>query len=130
MATHLGLGQALRVMRSDVSRSGVGNWRKETLVDIIVSLAFATRAIPGVQEHLEAAHKIALASPAHGGGIEAAIKHLNGVAPQPNNTTVDYLGDENPNMGVEDGKSDDSAGPSASGTTCHGDVDDTSSRTL
>ncbi len=129
MATHLGLGQALRVMRSDVSRNGVGNWRKETLVDIIVSLAFATRAIPGVQEHLEAAHKIALASPAHGGGIEAAMKHLNGVVPQLNNATVDYPGDKDPNMGVDDRKSEDSAGPSASGTTCDTDVVDTSSRT-
>ncbi len=102
MATHLGLGQALRVMRSDVSRSGVGNWRKETLVDIVMSLAFTTRAIPGVQEHLEAAHKLALASPAHGGGIDAAIKHLRGVVPRPVSTAAGCLGDEDPNVVAED----------------------------
>ncbi len=83
MATHLGLGQGLRVMKNEITRSGLGSLRKESLVDMIVSLSFAVRAIPGVQKHLEEAHKITIASPAHGGGVEAAMAYLNGVVCQP-----------------------------------------------
>lgn len=79
MATHLGLGKALRVMRGEFSRSSVLSWRKESIVDVVVSFAMTTRAIPGVQGHLEAAHSVALKSPSNGGGIEAAITQLSKV---------------------------------------------------
>ncbi len=76
MATYLGLGQALKVMRSDISRGGLHGWKKDSLVDALVSLAFAARAIPGILGHLEAACDLARASPSHGGGIDAAIRQL------------------------------------------------------
>ncbi len=66
-------------MRNDITRPSVHNWRKDTLVDVVMSLAFATRAIPGVQGHLEAACSVARASPSNGGGIEAAMQQLKGV---------------------------------------------------
>lgn len=61
----------------------MGNWRKETLVDVAISLAFAARAIPGVLDHLEAAHTLSVASPACGGGMEAAITQLKSVVLKP-----------------------------------------------
>ncbi len=86
MATHLGLGQGLRVMRDELTRSSLGNLRKESLVDVVISLAFTTRSIPGVRDHLQAAHKLACTSPAHGGGMEAALRQLSeivGIDPVP-----------------------------------------------
>ncbi len=41
-----------------------------------MSLAIAAKVIPGMQELLEASHTIAMASPANGGGIKAAVTHL------------------------------------------------------
>ncbi len=49
------------------------------LVDTLMSLALSTGAIPGVQQHLEAAHKLAVASPANGGGVQAAMEMLKSV---------------------------------------------------
>ncbi len=94
MATHLGLGQGLRVMKNDITRTGVGSLRKENLVDIIMSLSFAVRAIPGVQKHLEEAHKITIASPACGGGVDAAMAYLKGVVCQPVPTAESTSPDE------------------------------------
>ncbi len=88
MATHLGLGRGLQVMKGDIPRSSVGNWRKDTLVDVVMSLAIATKAIPGMQEHLEGAHRIALASPANGGGIEAAMRQLKEAVLHPNSSEI------------------------------------------
>ncbi len=82
MATHLGLAQALRVMRDETTRSGLDKWRKESLVDTIMSLAFTARAIPGVLHDLEAAHTLSIASPSKGGGMEAAIEQLSKVVRQ------------------------------------------------
>ncbi len=70
-------------MKNVTCRSGVDKLRKERLVDIIMSLAFTARAIPGVQDHLQAAYTIALKSPACGGGMDAALRHLNGLGCHP-----------------------------------------------
>ncbi len=69
-------------MKNEVTRSALGSLRKEALVDIVVSLSFAVRAIPAVQKHLEEAHKITIASPACGGGVEAAMTYLSSVVCQ------------------------------------------------
>ncbi len=88
MATHLGLGKAIRVMRNEITRSSLDKLRKESLVDMIVSLAFTTRAIPGVQGHLETAHALSCTSPSNGGGMEAVIRQLKDVCPNPTEATV------------------------------------------
>ncbi len=76
MATHCGLGRAIRVLKGETSRSTLLGWRKEVIVDVLMSLAIPAGAIPGLQQHLEAAHRLAVASPANGGGMEAAMAHL------------------------------------------------------
>lgn len=90
MATHLGLGQGIRVMRQEITRSTIANWRKDSLVDVIMSFTMAAGSIPGVRGHLEAAHAVALKSPANGGGVDAAIKLLRTVTLQsePSPTTI------------------------------------------
>ncbi len=122
MATHLGLGKALRVMKNDATRSCVGNLKKDQLVDIIMSLAFTARAIPGVQSHLEAAHRIALASPAQGGGMEAALLHLKGVVWQSDPTTASQDGDED----GDDGDSDTNVQTSTGGDALDATEEDSS----
>ncbi len=84
MATFCGLGQGIKVLKGDISRSTLAGWRKEVLVDALMSLALSSGAIPGVQKHLEAAHKLSIASPANGGGMEAARTYLKGVELQSN----------------------------------------------
>ncbi len=84
MATHCGLAQAIKVLKQDVSRSALQGWRKEAIVDAFISLARCAGAVPGLQQHLESAHKLAVASPAKGGGMEAAMGHLRAIGQQPN----------------------------------------------
>ncbi len=72
------------MLNGDFSRSAIQGWRKEVVVDALMSLAMCTGAIPGLQGHLEAAHKLAVASPAQGGGVEAAMLQLKGLGQQPN----------------------------------------------
>ncbi len=45
-------------------------------MDALMSLASPAGATPGLHQHLEAAHRLAVAAPANGGGMEAAIAHL------------------------------------------------------
>ncbi len=64
------------MLKGDTSRCTVQGWRKEAIVDAFISLARCSGAIPGIQQHLQAAHKLAVASPAQGGGMEAAMRQL------------------------------------------------------
>lgn len=74
-------------MRGEISRSGIHNWKKDRLVDVVMSLSIATGAIPGIRGHLEAAHAVAVASPANGGGIEAAMLQLRNLVLHPDPTS-------------------------------------------
>ncbi len=113
MATHLGLGQGLKVLRGDISRSFVHSWRKDLLVDVVMSLALTTGAIPGIREHLEAAHKLALASPSNGGGMDAAMVHLKSAAWRADEPTTPLCEDDR-DLAVDNGEVDNSgSGPTA-----------------
>lgn len=105
MATHCGLGQAIRVQKTEITRGTLAGWRKEVLVDVLMSLAMATGAIPGIQQHLEAAHKVAVASPAHGGGMEAAMTLLKGVGTYSPASSAD-AGDGCPDANLDNNSGD------------------------
>ncbi len=91
MATYNGFSQGLRIMRTEITRGSVQGWRKETIVDVVMSLALTTGAIPGVREVLEAACSVARASPANGGGIDAAMQQLRRADWRPNPQATEPL---------------------------------------
>ncbi len=102
MATHLGLGRGVRVMKGEISRTTLQGWRKDALVDVVMSLALAAGAIPDVCGHLEAAHVVAVASPSRGGGVEAAVQQLRNVVWQSGPTApVSLPEDTNPDASVQ-----------------------------
>ncbi len=78
------------------------------IVDALMSLAMCTGAIPGLQQHLESAHKVAVASPAQGGGMEAAMAQLRQVGQQPHACVSDNLGDDDGSVRDGGGDSGDS----------------------
>ncbi len=98
MATHLGLGHGIRVLKQEITRGALEKWRKEVLVDTLMSLALSTGAIPGLQQHLEAAHKVAVASPANGGGVQAAMSFLKSVGTY----VVPTTGEDSATLGNDD----------------------------
>ncbi len=83
MATHCGLGKGIKVLRREITRSTVAGWRKEVLVDVLMSLAVSSGMVPGLDQHLEAAYKLSIASPANGGGMDVAMRYLKNVGQQP-----------------------------------------------
>ncbi len=115
MATHCGLGQGIRVLKGDVSRSTLAGWRKEALVDALMSLALSSGAIPGVREHLEVAHRVSIKSPANGGGMEAARAYLKDVVLQPN---PELFSTDDDSGAVDNGTNSDD-GPSDASVTDH-----------
>ncbi len=110
MATHCGLGQGIKVLKGYTSRSTLAGWRKEVLVDVLMSLALSSGAIPGVQKHLEAAHKLSVAAPANGGGMEAAMAYLKGVGLQ-SESSSECLSSDGDAGAVEASHGSGSAGP-------------------
>ncbi len=125
MATHVGLGQGLRVMRDELTRSSLSSLRKESLVDVVISLAFTTRSIPGIRGHLEAAYKTACSSPSCGGGMDAALKQLACVAWQPDPAGTSLSCDVNPEASTQGSSSDtaidgDVGAPSTGGESATG----------
>ncbi len=96
-------------MRTEITRSSVHSWRKETIVDVVMSLALTTGAIPGVREVLEAACSVARASPANGGGIEAAVQQLKRADWRPSPQATEPLSADNVDPDARDGDSGNDA---------------------
>ncbi len=110
MATHCGLGRAIRVLKGETSRGTLLGWRKEVIVDVLMSLAIPAGAIPGLPQHLEAAHRLAVASPANGGGMEAAMAFLKNGGESDNFSLVTNTHHDDSGGGVVD--NDDQGEPS------------------